>query len=280
MIVFVAGIGLRGPGLDGWAASAPILRGAEPWTQTATVLPAPAMLPANERRRTSQVTRLALAVAQEAADMSGIPAAALRSIFGSSNGDGATIHSILDALSDGGAAVSPTQFHNSVHNAAAGYWSIGAGSSQAASCIGCHDATVGAGLLQAAAEAEIERRPVLLCLYDAPLPEPLGACRPMSGVFGAALVLSAQPVPGVPRLRVAYHEDPPVAEATSLPALDALRRTHPIARILPLLEMLASARFGSLSLALIDGRVDIDLLPPSPILPPDPVAACSTALAS
>jgi hypothetical protein len=265
MNVFVAGIGVRGPGLDGWVASAPILRGAEPWTPTAAVLPAPTMLAANERRRTSQVTRLALAVAQEAADMSGLPAAALRSIFGSSNGDGATIHSILDALSDAAGAVSPTQFHNSVHNAAAGYWSIGAG---------CHDATVAAGLLQASAEAMIERRPVLLCLYDAPLPEPLGACRPISGMFGAALVLSPEPLPGAPQLRVAYHQDPPAAEATRLPALEPLRQNHPIARILPLLEMLASGTPGSLSLALIDGRVDLDLFPAAS------VAACSTALAS
>ncbi len=50
------------------------------------------MLAANERRRAGVVTRLALAVAEEAADSSGVPVASLRSTFGSANGDGTTVH--------------------------------------------------------------------------------------------------------------------------------------------------------------------------------------------
>ena len=48
--------------------------------------------------------------------------------------------------------VSPTQFHNSVHNTAAGYWSIATGSQQPTTCLACHDATAAAALLKAMAE--------------------------------------------------------------------------------------------------------------------------------
>ncbi len=108
------------------------------------VLPPPAILSATERRRTGPVARLALAVATEAAAASGLPPPSLRPVFGSGNGDAITVGAILDALSRPDGFVSPTQFHNSVHNAAAGYWSIGTGSGRPATCLGCHDWTFGA----------------------------------------------------------------------------------------------------------------------------------------
>ena len=43
--------------------------------------------------------------------------------------------------------ISPTQFHNSVHNAAAGYWHIAAGSAAPSLSVGGHDGAFAAGLL-------------------------------------------------------------------------------------------------------------------------------------
>ena len=83
------------------------------------------LLAPNERRRAGTVMRLALAVAGEAAGMAGLPAAAMRNVFASANGDGAVIHALLEELARPDPQLSPTQFHNSVHNAPAGYWSIG-----------------------------------------------------------------------------------------------------------------------------------------------------------
>ena len=63
-----------------------------------------------------------------AAEASGLPYTTLRPVFASGNGDGITVGAILEMLTKPDGFVSPTQFHNSVHNAAAGYWSIGTGS--------------------------------------------------------------------------------------------------------------------------------------------------------
>lgn len=262
MEAFVAGIGLRGPGLPGWQASRAVLTGSAPYAPAPIEVPPPTILAANERRRAGLVTRLALCVAQEAAEMSGLPPAALRSVFASGNGDGAVIHAILDALARPDGAVSPTQFHNSVHNAPAGYWSIGAGATQAATCLGCHDDSAAAGLLKAVAEARAERSPVLLCAYDVPPPPPLGACHRQDFPFGVALVLTPdRSAASLARLRVAYDAEPPPPDghAPRHPALAALPGGNPVARLLCLLEAIAAPRAGRLSLALQGGRVDVDV---------------------
>ena len=191
-MVSVVGVGVLGPGLAGWAASRAVLAGEAAWQPGEVVLPPPAILPATERRRAGPVARLALAVASEAAEASGLPPGSLRPVFGSGNGDSITVSAILDALAQPDGFVSPTQFHNSVHNAAAGYWSIGTGSGRPATCLGCHDWTFAASLMKAVAECAAEREPVLLCVYDVPMPAPLDAKRPTDCVFGAAFVLAPE----------------------------------------------------------------------------------------
>ncbi len=252
--VHVRGVGLLAPGLPGWAASRPILAGEAAWQAGEVALPPPALLHPTERRRTGPVARLALTVAQEAAQASGLDPASLRPVFGSGNGDSLTVVAILDALSRPDGFVSPTQFHNSVHNAAAGYWSIATGSGRPATCLGCYDWTFAAALMAAVAECAAEGEPVLLCLYDVPMPSPVDAKRPTTGTVGAALVL-APGGPG-PALSVAWR---PGGDAT-LPmnrALHGLFAGNPAARILPLLEILAAGQGGTCDAALLEGGLRI-----------------------
>lgn len=264
----VLGVSVWGPGLEGWAASRAVLAGEAAYVPRESLPPAPMMLAATERRRAGPVVRLALAVAQEAAVSSGIEAAALRSVFGSSNGDGVVVGGILDALARGAPGervVSPTQFHNSVHNAAAGYWSIATGSRQPASCLGAHDWTWAAALLMAMVEVAADAVPVLLCCYDHPLPPPLHALRPTGAAFGAGLVLG--PVQeGRVRLRVEYRADgagvvPPLGLG-----LDGLMRCNAAARALPLLVTLARHEVGlhkggRHEVAYLDGHLVVEVAP-------------------
>ncbi len=190
--VGIAGIGLLGAGLPGWAASRPILSGATPVEPAPVTPPVPSLLPATERRRTGPSVRLALAVAAEAVQASGLPAEDLDTVFASSNGEAQVIVAILEALHAPGGAISPTQFHNSVHNAAAGYWGIAAGSARPSVSLGGHDFVFATGLMQAVAHVTAWRAPVLFVAHDVPLPPPLTALRPGDGSFAVALVL----VPG------------------------------------------------------------------------------------
>ena len=238
MRAWVRAVSVWGPGLEGWAASAPILAGGG-HVPRASPPPAPALLPANERRRTGPVVRLALAVATEAAGASGLDPVTLRSVFGSANGDGPVVGGILDALVGGGArAVSPTQFSNSVHNAAAGYWSIATGGAQPANCVGAGDATWAATLLTAVVEVRTLQVPVLLVVYDYPLPPPLDVTRPILAPFAAAFVL-APAGPGQATLDVAYVPGVAAPDEPDDLALAELARGNPAAQSLRLLQCLA-----------------------------------------
>ena len=266
---WLTGVAVWGPGLPGWAASRAVLAGQAPYLPADTPPPAPDILSSTERRRTGVSVRLALAVAQQAMAMCGEPPGSIApgsiaSVFGSANGDGAVVNSILVALTGPERVVSPTQFHNSVHNAAAGYWTIATGSHLAATSLGCHDSTFAAALLKAATQLRVEQAPVLLVLYDATLPEPLLGGRPPGAPFAAALVLSPQPSPrALARIGVAFHPAPPAPdrEAPLLEGLRDLAKTNPAARSLRLLEQLARGQPATLSARLLDARIDIELQP-------------------
>ena len=135
MRVCVEGVGLLGPGLCGWQTSRAVLAGSTPYVFAPTVLTASALLPAAERRRTGAPVKLALAVGHEAFTNAGRDAATTATVFTSSGGDGENVHQICETLASTDREVSPTRFHNSVHNAAAGYWGIATGSREASTSL-------------------------------------------------------------------------------------------------------------------------------------------------
>ena len=86
--------------------------------------------------------------------------------------------------------MSPTQFHNSVHNAPGGYWSIALATRAPSTSLCAVEASFAAGLLEACAQAVAERRDVLLIAYDVPYPEPLASLWTVAEPFAVAMVLS------------------------------------------------------------------------------------------
>ncbi|MBO6947514.1 MAG: beta-ketoacyl synthase chain length factor [Rhodospirillales bacterium] len=190
MKVSVSGISVIAPAISGWDDMRPVLRGDEPWPEGDLVLSAPDILAPRERRRTSPSLRLALNAAVDACRMAGYPLDDVASVFGSAVGDGDVCDGILTALSRPDRLVSPTQFHNSVHNAAAGYWSIGTGNQHTSISIAAGGATFGAGLLRAVTMVMSERRPTVLVVSDHPMPGLLGDMCPMDCAMAVGLLLT------------------------------------------------------------------------------------------
>jgi hypothetical protein len=262
MRVFVEGIGLCGPGLDGWVASLTVLSGALPYQPQPVRIPVTDLLPANERRRAVQTVKIALAVGAEAFSAAGRDPAQTATIFASSGGDGDTIDAILKVLAAPNREVSPTRFHNSVHNAPAGYWSIATGSQAPSSSICAHDDSFVAGLLEAAAQLVTEQRAVALISYDICYPAPLSLVRPIGAAFGVALVLvPARTEATVAGLEIELGASRAVSEMES-PALEELRRNTPAARSLPLLAALARQEKSFVTLDYLDDMaLDVKVLP-------------------
>ncbi|MCL2344606.1 MAG: beta-ketoacyl synthase chain length factor [Desulfobulbus sp.] len=231
-----------GPGFADWETLRGHFTAAAPLPADFAPKPQGALLPAVERRRASLTVRLAVDVAQAALQQSGLKAQDVALVFASSNGDTNTIHNICTALATPERFVSPTNFHNSVHNAAAGYWSIGAASMQPSTCLSAREYSVAAGLIEAAAQCATENLPVLLAIFDTPFPEPLHAAMPTRHVFGMALVLDAKPEGSLARLSLTV-ESAAAPNATRMvndENLENLRLDSPAARSLPLLAALAA----------------------------------------
>jgi hypothetical protein len=155
--------------------------------------------------------------------------------------------------------LSPTRFHNSVHNAAAGYWGIATGATPASNALCAYDASFAAGLLEALTQVAVERIPVLLIAYDASYPEPLHRHRPIADAFGVALVLApAAGAASQARLSASLSDAP--ADGIAEAALDALRVSIPAARSLPLLAHLARRSSGRVVLDYLAGqRLAVDV---------------------
>jgi len=251
----IEGIGLVGPGLEGWASSAAILEGRSPYIRQPTVVSVPEGLPPAERRRVGLVVKLALGVGLQAIAKAGVQPDTLPAVFASSGGDGQNCHEICLALANDERLISPTRFHNSVHNAAAGYWSIATRSKAASNALCAFDWSFAAGLLEAVTQVVVDQTRVLLVAYDAPYPQPLFAKRPISEAFGVAFVLAPLTAGSGNALgTVTLQLADATADRMSNPNLEDLRASIPAARALPLLQQLAAQKAGVINVEYFDGR--------------------------
>lgn len=240
MIVFVEGIGVLGPGLAGWEAASRIFAGTQDFAAAPVALPGIAALPPAERRRTGAVVKLAVAVGLEALAQTRRNPADMATVFTSSGADGDTIHAILSVLTTGDCQISPTRFHNSVHNAPSGYWALACDATAPSTSLCGFDGSFAMGLLDAAAQICVDNRPVTLISYDHPYPEPLHAARLLHNIFAVSLVMTPErSAMSLAELRITTRRSDDAGCSMAEPVLEAIRQDNPAARSLPLLAALA-----------------------------------------
>lgn len=258
---YIAGIGLLGPGFTDWPSSRAILCGLQAYQSSKTIIPAPELLPAPERRRASDIVKLTLATSLEAIAAASLQQEILPSVFSFSNGDGVNCHSICEMLASADRQISPTRFHNSVHNAAAGYWSIATKNMATSSVLCAFDASFGAGLLDALTQVVVDKTPCILMTSDTPYPEPIFSKRPISDNCGIALIFTPQAgSKTIAQIKVSITND----EANRFEdlGLEALRLAFPTARGLPLLQAIALQKNCRIVLDYLDNtRLAIEVSP-------------------
>lgn len=229
----IAGIGFWAPGLPDWASARSFVAdGTLP--DAAPAKPSPQLLAPNERRRAPGSVAVALEVAQAACRDAGHDPATLPSVFASTHGDLAITDYMCATLAQDPTAISPTKFHNSVHNAAAGYWTIGNGCTEATTAISAYDATFAQGLVEAMMQLDAGAEAVLLAAYDTESAGPLGTVTHSVGLLGGALVLTRDG--SGPRLTAQFLDGSDV----DLPGPLGARSTgNAMAQMLPLFDALA-----------------------------------------
>jgi hypothetical protein len=188
--LFIDGIAFWAPTFSGWAHARAALRDEAAPLAAPAKRPTPELLAAAERRRAPDTVALALEVAAAAVRESGLDAATLPSVFTSAHGDLAVNDYMCTTLASQPTTISPTRFHNSVHNAAAGYWTIATGCREASTALTAFDASFGAGLLEAASQCQADARPVLLVAFDVEATGALASVTASTGLLACAFVLS------------------------------------------------------------------------------------------
>jgi len=195
LTVYVDGIGVWAPGIADWPALQRVLRDGDIAARDvegnpANAKPAPTILPPTERRRAPEPVLLASEAASQAAAMAGRDPATLASVFTSTHGDLAITDAMCATLAADPRELSPTRFHNSVHNAPAGYWTVAAHCNRTATAISAGPASFAAGIVEAASEVAADGDAVLLAAYDIVARGPLAEVAPSGVPFAAAFVLS------------------------------------------------------------------------------------------
>lgn len=238
--VYVEGVALWAPRLPGWPIARRVLRGEAELPTEIARRPQPAVLAPTERRRAPDTVSIALEVAQRACEAAGREPGSLASVFASTHGDLVISDYMCAALTEAEPAISPTRFHNSVHNAAAGYWTIGTGCMAPATALSAFRDTFATALLEALSQVRCDGAPVLLVSYDIEATGPLASVNQSRGLLGIGLVLApdagAHATHRVAARMVARRDD----DAERVPAAaSAAVAGSPLAGALALFEALA-----------------------------------------
>jgi hypothetical protein len=206
-------------------------------------LPPALLLHPRLRRRTSTLTRAAVTALEAALANSGVGVDQVRFVLVSSFGEIETTVELLAQLGEPEGPVSPTKFHNSVHNTATGYMSIASGNHRESTALAGGPHNLEIGLLEALAGLAETGEDVVLLFAEELLPRPFQRSD-ADPTFAVALHLrSAVGAPGDAsglELRVTSRtrgpQSPGAVAAPSLPTM--------VAPIVELLRAVAGLREG------------------------------------
>ena len=236
--VQIVGLGVWGPTFSNWKEfSIGVNTGA--W-QSGTVLQ-PALIPARERRRAPQSVKLAVEVMTQACEMASLDPTETAAVFSSAMGDMQITDYLCRTLATAPRAVSPTRFHNSVHNATTGYWSITNQSHAATSAISAYTYTASMAFLEAAIQSLEDQTPVVLVTQEMAAPKLLHNTCPSNQPFSAAILLTSLGTCPNPIASVEFSLSKKTCDWPKLPAdLRQQLEGNFGAKLVPLLATIAS----------------------------------------
>lgn len=243
----LVGIGAWGPGFTDWPTLKQLLLSDSVGGSSLEIsTPKPEVIPANERRRAPLPVKAAVDVSWQALQQSGIPSEQVACVFGSGLGDTEITDYMCRVLTTPEKQLSPTKFHNSVHNAAAGYWTISTHCMKSANSIAAYQMTAGLALLEGFTQCVLHNEPVLITLFDTEAHETYRQIFACEHSFAVAMLI--RPVSGAASLaKISLTE---AANGGAEPqwlnqTLNTLYQDNPAAKALDLLRTIARTTITS-----------------------------------
>lgn len=246
----IQSIGVAGSGFSNWDHAKEVLSQEKEFNPNQPEQYKISILKPNEARRTSTAIKIALQSAEETLSRSSFHADQLFSVFVSSDGDPNILQSICQELATEDKFVSPTQFHNSVHNAPAGYWSIGHQSTKGINSISCGDCSMSGALIEANSLLKMGESAVLIVCFDIKSPSPLDSARHMKYSMATSMIVTEQPNADSLFSVELLLEEIGKSQITKMadPKLEELRGDSPASMSLPLLKALSDQNPSELTL--------------------------------
>jgi len=216
----------------------------------AVTTPEASLLGGALRRRATPLTRMGIEVLQQATRMADVDLSDLASVWATAHGEHSMAIGLLAMMQQGEGKLSPTKFHNSVHNTASGYASIASSNRAPSTTLTGGAELVASAIIEAACMVEALDRDVALVIADEPLLAPFDL--PDSAVpLAVALLLSPRPegaigiLDGIRRAAVA-----PVARRAPFGPLH-------VSAALPLIEHVVEQKAGTIALELEGGSSSV-----------------------
>jgi hypothetical protein len=201
----------------------------------------PDLIPAKSRRRAPQLVKMAVEVMSQACEMAAADPQDVATVFSSVMGDMQITDYLCRALAQTPKLVSPTKFHNSVHNAAPGFWSITTGAFSAGSAISAFEYTPSMALLEACVLAVQEQQPVLLVTQEVAATQPLMTVCPAQQPFSAGLLLAPPGFSDKPLFALEFAVENQTCQWPSMSEeLRSLLGSNMSAKLLPMLTSLVT----------------------------------------
>lgn len=233
---YIQAIEVCTPGMMNWQAAEDIFLGHKIYQKDEQPVPHNTILPARENRRASSTIHLSLHIAEKLQQQANMQPNEWRSVLASSDGDMDIFHSLSQSLSQEEPSVSPTLFHQSLHNSAAGYLHIAMQSQQASVSISAGNDTFSSGLLTAMIDLCTSRFPVLFVAYNMTSPMPVHNHHPIITWFGSGFIFTPEKTAAsIAKITCSLIDK----QDETVSSLNELRLSNPIARSLPLLEHMA-----------------------------------------
>lgn len=239
--VFVHGLGLWTPGFGGLPA----------WLEqkfdASIETPAAELLEGSLRRRATPLTRMAVEVFAQALLQARRPPESVLAVWATAHGEHTPAIKLLEMMQRGEGKLSPTHFHNSVHNTAGGYASIATGNVEISTTHTGGTELVGSALFDAWCLLESRHRDVVVVIADEALQSPFDS-EDARTPLALSLLLSGEAHGALAALVGLRRED-------GAPLEDHPRFGHLHASAaLPLLERIAGGLPGRVALELSSGR--------------------------
>ncbi|MBL4762125.1 MAG: beta-ketoacyl synthase chain length factor [Gammaproteobacteria bacterium] len=242
MRFFIESVAILSPGLESWPEAKKVFAGKLPYKTEHSIQPSSALIPANIERRCSASTLLSVHVAELTLHHSAYVMDDINAVFVSSVGDPDIDDRLCVSVAADVPMPSPILFHNSVHNAPAGYWSIATASQSYTNSLAAGNASYIAGFLSAYTQMLSENKPVMLVAYDQPLQGRMADNHILSKPFACSMLLTPEKT-GQSLLGCDLDVLTTVPEEglyDIAAEFEELYKTVPAARALPLLMLLAA----------------------------------------